>query len=80
MPDTRHTRQHTTKPHQQRDWITLDRVPLAALAALLTLSLAGAEIYLNSGLVIPDTPFRPVWASYDRATAITLVTAALIGL
>ncbi|MBO3160565.1 hypothetical protein GZ198_03410 [Dermatophilus congolensis] len=79
-PDTRHTRQHTTKPHYRHTWITLDRVPLLALATLLILSLAGAEIYLNSGLVIPDTPFRPVWASYDRATAITLVTAALIGL
>lgn len=60
--------------------LTLDRLPLLALAGLLVVGLLGSEAYLHSGIVIEDSPFRPVWVSYNREEAVTLVGAILAAL
>lgn len=83
LPDSRRARAARARVQEKRGfwaWITIDRLPLIALAGLLVVSLVGAELYLDSGIVMGDNPFRPVWVSYDRGEAYVLVGAALVGL
>ncbi len=63
-----------------RDAISMDRVPVLTLIVFLLISWASTVYFLDHSVVTVPSPFTPVWAAYNHADAVRLISWAVLGL
>lgn len=59
---------------------SIDRIPLLALGGLIIMSFAGANYYMENAPTLAESPFRPVWVTYDSHRALELTVIILLAL